>query len=151
MKQLYDGDENNLIQHGTPLNQAIKSLKLNIGAQLEDAAEILRESETTTDDDDKKTVKTANTKERVTDRIFSKLSSIPNSIESRRVNNGQAASRRVNESDENKKGNAPARRVQEEKGDAPSRRVSVDEARGRYKVGTSISKKFGGIAYKGTI
>ena len=29
--------------------------------------------------------------------------------------------------------------------------MSVDEARGRYKVGTIISKKFDGIAYKGKI
>ena len=35
--------------------------------------------------------------------------------------------------------------------EAPSQRVSVDEARGRYKVGTIISKKFDGIAYKGKI
>ena len=57
----------------------------------------------------------------------------------------------MNESEEKKKGNAPARRVQEEKGDAPSRRVSVDEARGRFKVGTIISKSFSGIPYKGKI
>ena len=81
-----------MIQHGTPLNQAIKSLKLNIGTELKEAAELLRESEDTTDDDDGKTVKTANTRERVTQNIFSKLSSIPSTIESQRVNNGQAAS-----------------------------------------------------------
>ena len=37
------------------------------------------------------------------------------------------------------------------KSEASSRRVSIDEARGRYKVGTIISKKFDGIAYKGKI
>ena len=32
-----------------------------------------------------------------------------------------------------------------------SQRVSVSEARGRYKVGTIISKKFDGISYQGKI
>ena len=148
MKQLYDGGENTLLEHGTPLNQAIRSLKLNIGTQLEEAADILRESNTTTENDDE-TVKTSNTKERVNNNIFSKISSIPSTIESRRVNSGQASSQRVKENDQTKKGNTPARRVPKNNKEAPSQRVSVDEARGRYKVGTIISKKFDGIAYKG--
>ena len=153
LKQLYDSDENNLIQHGTPLNQAIKSLKLNIGTQLDEAAEILRESKNTTEDDDDKTVKTANTRESVTNDIFSKLSSIPSTIESRRVNTNQAASRRVKEKENAKteENKAPSRRGPEEKEEASPQRVSVNEARSRYKVGTVISKYFDGIAYKGTI
>ncbi len=93
-KQLYDGGENTLLEHWTPLNQAIRSLKLNIGTQLEEAANILRESNTTTENDDE-TVKTSNTKERVNNDIFSKISSIPSTIESWRVNSGQASSQRV--------------------------------------------------------
>ena len=57
----------------------------------------------------------------------------------------------MKENDQTKKGNTPARRVPKNNKEAPSRRVSVDEARGRYKVGTIISKKFDGIAYKGKI
>ena len=91
LKQLYDGGENTLLEHGTPLNQAIRSLKLNIGTQLKEATDILRESNNTTENDDE-TVKTSNTKERVKNDIFSKISSIPSTIESRRVNNGQASS-----------------------------------------------------------
>ena len=91
MKQLYDGGDNTLLEHGTPLNQAIKSLKLNIGTQLKEATHILRESNTTTENDDE-TVKTSNTKERVNNDIFSKISSIPSTIDSQRVNSGQASS-----------------------------------------------------------
>ena len=44
MKQIYD-NENDLsfTDHGTPVNRAIKSLKLNINEQLEEALEILRD------------------------------------------------------------------------------------------------------------
>ena len=49
-----------LVEHGTPINRAIKNLKLNIDDQLQEAAEILRESNTSMDDDDI-TVKTSNT------------------------------------------------------------------------------------------
>ena len=67
------------------------------------------------------------------------------------MHSGQASSQRVKENNQTKKGNTPARRVPKNNKEAPSQRVSIDEARGRYKVGTIISKKFDGIAYKGKI
>ena len=49
---------------------------------------------------------------------------------------------RVNRDSRKKEGDAPAARVPP---------VTISDARGRYKVGTVISKKFDGIFYKGTV
>ena len=161
LKQLHDIDiEMSLVEHGTPINRAIKNLKLNIDDQLQEVAEILRESNTSMDDDDI-TVKTSNTiksknnnnnknnknNDNTNNNNYNNNNNgIHTSIESQRVNPSEAASRRVNNNEE-----TASRRMKEGDEATPPRRVSVDETRTRYKLGTIISKKFDGILYKGKI
>ena len=123
LKQIRNNEnDTSLIGYGTPVNRAIKSLKLNIDTQLEEALEKLRDSPTK---------KLANNEPR---RVIDDANSprVPNNFSE--------------EQDSTRATRVPAK-------NAPAARVpvTISDARGRFKVGTEISKKFDGISYKGKV